>query len=129
MGVAASMSSRSRGVTATTVGVGGSPVAGSGVVLLDVGTWGNEVTCRTSLFVLDREAHSRLNTLYFTFRFLGIACGSLAGTVAWSRGGGPAVTLLGSAAALAVLYVVCRPRAVKGPATAVTAVRARRAGR
>ncbi|WP_344440879.1 MFS transporter, partial [Kitasatospora nipponensis] len=63
----------------------------AGVVVLDVGTWGQQVVCQSILFTLAPGAHSRLNTCYFTLRFAGIAVGSLAGSLAWRHGGWPAV--------------------------------------
>jgi len=81
----------------------------AGVIVLDVGTWGNQVTCQTSLFAFDQAAHSRLNALYFTLRFLGIAIGSLAGSLAWSHGGWPAVAAVGATAATAGLLTVLLP--------------------
>ncbi|MFI9027875.1 MFS transporter [Streptomyces sp. NPDC053560] len=76
-----------------------------GVVVLDIGVWGGQAVCQTVLFTLDPAAHSRLNTLYFTLRFLGIALGSLAGTLAWAAGGWPAVVGTGVAAAVAGLLI------------------------
>lgn len=75
----------------------------AGVVVLDVGVWGSQAVSQTALFALDPAAHSRLNTLWFTLRFLGIALGSLAGTLAWAAGGWPAVVLTGIVATLAGL--------------------------
>ncbi|GCD37722.1 putative permease [Streptomyces chrestomyceticus JCM 4735] len=81
----------------------------AGVVVLDVGVWGSQAASQTSLFSLDPAVHSRLNTLYFTLRFSGIAVGSLAGTVAWSGGGWPAVVVTGTVTALAGLCVAVSP--------------------
>ncbi|WP_234345729.1 MFS transporter [Streptomyces sp. NRRL F-5755] len=81
----------------------------AGVIVLDVGVWGSQAASQTSLFGLDPALHSRLNTLYFTLRFLGIAVGSLAGTVAWSGGGWPAVVVTGATTALAGLLVAVAP--------------------
>ncbi|MFH8343805.1 MFS transporter [Streptomyces sp. NPDC018045] len=81
----------------------------AGVVVLDVGVWGSQAASQTALFGLDPAVHSRLNTLYFTLRFLGIAVGSLVGTVAWSGGGWPAVVATGSGTALAGLLVAVSP--------------------
>ncbi|MDF3291653.1 MFS transporter [Streptomyces silvisoli] len=71
-----------------------------GVILLDVGVWGNQVVNQAMLFTLADEKHSRLNTLYFTFRFLGIASGSLLGSQLWDAGGWYAVGTAGVAALL-----------------------------
>ncbi|MET8515757.1 MULTISPECIES: hypothetical protein [unclassified Streptomyces] len=63
--------------------------------------------------------HSRLNTLYFTFRFLlGIAVGSLVGTVAWAGGGWSAGAGTGVAATAAGLIGAVLPtRRMFGPTT------------
>ncbi|WP_406309346.1 MFS transporter [Streptomyces sp. NBC_00623] len=81
----------------------------AGVVVLDVGVWGSQAACQTALFTLDPALHNRLNTLYFTFRFLGIAVGSLVGTVAWAGGGWSAVAGTGVAATAAGLIVAVLP--------------------
>lgn len=94
----------------------------AGVVVLDVGTWGNQVVCQSALFAaFPVGQHSRLNTCYFTLRFLGIAVGSLAGSLAWPHGGWPAVTVVGAAAAGAALAVAAgvgggQAGACEGPA-------------
>ncbi|MFD9063609.1 MFS transporter [Kitasatospora purpeofusca] len=80
-----------------------------GVVVLDVGTWGNQVVCQGALFTLDPALHSRLNTCWFTLRFLGIALGSLGGSFAWAHGGWPVVAAVGAAASLAALLVAGLP--------------------
>jgi predicted MFS family arabinose efflux permease len=86
----------------------------AGVIVLDVGVWGGQAASQTALFTLDPATHNRLNTLYFTLRFLGIALGSLAGSLAWSAGGWPAVVGTGAAATLAGLIVGVLP--VRAPA-------------
>lgn len=97
---------------------GGSLVAlVAGVIVLDVGVWGGQAVCQTVLFTLDPAVHSRLNTVYFTLRFLGIALGSLLGTAAWGAGGWTAVVLAGGVAAAAGLVVGVLPvrAAARGP--------------
>ncbi|MFJ1677922.1 MFS transporter [Streptomyces sp. NPDC088251] len=81
----------------------------AGVVVLDVGVWGSQAASQTALFALDPAVHSRLNTLYFTFRFLGIALGSLAGTLAWANSGWSAVALVGVTTTAAGLIVAVLP--------------------
>ncbi|MGW3690889.1 MFS transporter [Streptomyces sp. NPDC005125] len=90
----------------------------AGVVVLDVGVWGSQAACQTALFTLDPALHNRLNMLYFTFRFLGIAVGSLVGTVVWVGGGWPAVAGTGVVATAAGLIVaVLPPRRMFGSTT------------
>ncbi|MGW1837756.1 MFS transporter [Streptomyces sp. NPDC002067] len=81
----------------------------AGVLVLDVGVWGGQAAMQTVLFRLDGAEHNRLNTLYFTLRFLGIATGSLCGSLAWTAGGWPAVVAAGCAAAVAGLLVGLLP--------------------
>ncbi len=81
----------------------------AGVIVLDVGVWGGQAATQTVLFRLDTALHNRLNTLYFTLRFLGIAAGSLCGALAWTAGGWPVVVATGCAAALAGLLVGLLP--------------------
>ncbi|MFD5062724.1 hypothetical protein [Streptomyces sp. NPDC058394] len=83
-----------------------------------MGVWGRQAACQTALFTLDPALHNRLNTLYFTFRILGIAVGSLVGTVAWVGGGWSAVAGTGVAATAAGLIVAVLPRRrMFGPTT------------
>lgn len=86
----------------------------AGVVILDVGVWGSQAVNQTVLFTLDPALHNRLNTLYFTLRFLGIACGSLIGSLAWAGGGWPTVVATGVAFALAGLLVGVLPARARG---------------
>lgn len=87
-----------------------------GVIVLDVGVWGGQAVCQTVLFTLPPAVHSRLNTVYFTLRFLGIALGSLAGTLAWSAGGWPAVVVTGAVSAAAGLLIGVLPVTPRRPA-------------
>ncbi|MFD7705957.1 MFS transporter [Streptomyces sp. NPDC059786] len=90
----------------------------AGVVVLDVGTWSQQVVCQTSLFTREPAVHSRLNTLYFALRFLGIAAGSLTGARLWAQGGWPAVCAAGAvAAALGLLVAVTPERTARTPDT------------
>ncbi|MCM6778478.1 MFS transporter [Nocardia sp. CDC159] len=82
-----------------------------GVILLDVGVWGNQVVNQAMLFTLAPEYHSRLNTLYFTTRFLGIAFGSLAASQLWDAGGWYALCVLGVAALLLAAPVLATTHA------------------
>lgn len=90
----------------------------AGVVVLDVGVWGSQAVNQTVLFTLDSALHNRLNTLYFTLRFLGIACGSLLGSLAWAGGGWSAVVATGVTFALAGLAVGVLPLRARGAGAA-----------
>ncbi|MFJ3789409.1 MFS transporter [Kitasatospora sp. NPDC090091] len=81
----------------------------AGVVVLDIGTWSNQVGCQRVLFALRPAMQSRLNACYSTLRFLGIATGSLAGTLAWRYDGWSAVSCVGATACAAALLVAALP--------------------
>ena len=81
------------------LGLGGAYVAGLviGVILLDVGVQATHISNQSMVFSLVPEARSRLNTVYMTAYFIGGSLGSIAGGLAWTHGGWPAVCLLGGA--------------------------------
>lgn len=76
-----------------------------GTILFDIGVWGNQIVNQALLFRAETGVHSRLNTLYFGFRFLGIGLGSLAGAFCWHHGGWSAVIWMAVAAAVAALAI------------------------
>ncbi|MEU3271448.1 MFS transporter [Saccharomonospora sp. NPDC006951] len=80
-----------------------------GVIVLDIGVWGNQAACQALLFTLDPATHNRLNTVYFTLRFLGIAAGSMLGPLLWVGGGWSTVAFAGAVAALAGLVLGVLP--------------------
>ncbi len=55
-----------------------------GVILLDLGTQGTQVSNQTRVYSLKEEVRSRLNTIYMVSYFIGGSLGSLLGTYAWS---------------------------------------------
>ena len=81
------------------LGLGGAYVTGLvvGVILLDVGVQATHISNQSMVFSLVPEARSRLNTVYMTAYFIGGSLGSIAGGLAWTHGGWPAVCLLGGA--------------------------------
>ena len=91
------------------LGLGGYHLAGLvlGVILLDVGVQAAHISNQTKVFSLVPEARSRLNTVYMTGYFTGGSLGSVAGGLAWTHGGWPAVCLLGAGFAAAA-YLVSR---------------------
>ncbi|HEX8328798.1 MAG TPA: MFS transporter [Hymenobacter sp.] len=91
------------------LGFGGAWVAGlvMGVILLDVGVQATHISNQSLIFSLVPEARSRLNTVYMTGYFTGGSVGSVAGGLAWTHGGWPAVCALG-AAFTAIAYLISR---------------------
>jgi predicted MFS family arabinose efflux permease len=79
---------------------------GLGVVLMDLGVQGAQITNQTRIFKLLPEARSRLNTAYMFSYFAGGALGSWAGTLAWSyfRWSGVCGVCLGFCAIAGVIY-------------------------
>lgn len=63
------------------------------VLLLDVGVQATQVTNIAMIYMLDAQAHSRINTIYMTSYFIGGATGSLVGIVCWKAGGWHLVSL------------------------------------
>jgi predicted MFS family arabinose efflux permease len=68
-----------------------------GVILLDLGVQGGQVSNQARIYALIPEARSRLNTVYMVTSFLGGAVGSSLGGYAWSRWGWNGTCAVGSA--------------------------------
>jgi predicted MFS family arabinose efflux permease len=66
-----------------------------GIVLLDVGAQGATVSNQTEIYRLHAEAHTRLNTVYKIFYFVGGACGSSLSAIAWDHAGFRGVCAVG----------------------------------
>jgi predicted MFS family arabinose efflux permease len=58
-----------------------------GVILLDLGTQGNQVTNQARIYSLRADVRNRLNTVYMTAYFVGGSVGSLLGTYGWGFAG------------------------------------------
>lgn len=63
------------------------------VLLLDVGVQATQVTNIATIYTLDEQAHSRINTVYMTTYFMGGALGTFMGVQCWHFGGWSMVTL------------------------------------
>ncbi|MBE7171248.1 MAG: MFS transporter [Williamsia sp.] len=62
------------------------------VLLLDVGVQLAQVTNVSRIYGLDRNSHSRINTIYMTTYFVGGALGTSVGLLCWKYGGWSFVT-------------------------------------
>lgn len=87
-----------------------------GIVVLDAGVQGMQVTNQTQIYAISREGRARVNAAYMTSYFAGGAIGSLVSTRVAAAGGWVAVCWLGAAVAVAQLMFVVigersRPRA------------------
>jgi predicted MFS family arabinose efflux permease len=66
-----------------------------GVLILDLGVQGNQISNQTRIFGALPEARSRVNTIYMTTYFLGGSIGSALSTWAWDHWGWNGVCALG----------------------------------
>jgi predicted MFS family arabinose efflux permease len=66
-----------------------------GVVVLDLGVQGLQITNQSEIYKLDPAARSRITTAYMTCYFAGGAIGSAAGAALWSSHGWGGVSLAG----------------------------------
>ena len=69
---------------------------GVGVLILDAGIQGNQITNQTRIYSLRSDLHSRLNSVYMVIYFIGGALGSFVGSLVWRDFGWHAVCLLGA---------------------------------
>ncbi len=67
-----------------------------GILLLDLGAQGVQVSNQSVIYRLRPEARSRLNTAYMTAYFAGGAIGSATSAIAFARGGWNTVCLIGA---------------------------------
>ncbi|HEV2676487.1 MAG TPA: MFS transporter [Aliidongia sp.] len=68
----------------------------AGVLLLDLGVQGAQVSNQSRIYALQPESRSRINTVYMVIYFAGGSAGSALGALAWSYGGWLAVSALGA---------------------------------
>ncbi|HEX3015903.1 MAG TPA: MFS transporter [Desulfobacteria bacterium] len=66
-----------------------------GVILLDAGIQGAQISNQATIFSLVPEASNRINTVYMVSYFIGGALGSSLGAAAWSAGKWSGVCILG----------------------------------
>jgi len=78
-----------------------------GVLLLDLGVQGAQISNQSRIYALRADARSRLNTVYMTLYFIGGAFGSAIGSFAWSFDGWAAVSVAGIGMCLLALAVHC----------------------
>ncbi|MGW9103171.1 MFS transporter [Priestia megaterium] len=75
-----------------------------GIILLDLGVQGAQVSNQTRIQSLNPYEGSRLNTIYMVSNFSGGAIGSLLGSFAWSLFGWKGVCMLGFTMVIVALY-------------------------
>ncbi len=76
-----------------------------GIVLLDLGVQGAQVSNQARIYALNDSARSRLNTVLMVSTFLGGAIGSSVSSYMWKIGGWSAVSLSGGAFMLLSLII------------------------
>ncbi|WP_067904703.1 MFS transporter [Actinomadura chibensis] len=99
--------------------LGGTSVAALvvGILLLDAGFQGAHINHQRTVFALDPEARSRINTAYMLAFFLGGVAGSASAAFVYGAAGWSGICLLGAglaAAALAVWWITA-PRGAATP--------------
>jgi len=67
----------------------------AGIILIDMGLQCTHIPNLSRNYSLIPEAHTRLNTIYMTFFFIGGTLGSSIGSIAWNMGGWKAVCFVG----------------------------------
>ncbi len=67
-----------------------------GIVVLDIGTQGMQITNQAIIYALRPDARSRINSAYMVCYFVGGAVGSLAAGIVYSARGWPGVCVLGA---------------------------------
>jgi MFS family permease len=74
-----------------------------GIVVLDVGTQGMQITNQALIYALRPDARSRINSAYMVCYFIGGAAGSLAAGALYGSHGWGGVCLLGAGLGLATV--------------------------
>ena len=67
----------------------------AGIILIDMGLQCTHIPNLSRNYALLPEAHTRLNTIYMTFFFIGGTLGSSVGSIAWNTKGWPGVCTIG----------------------------------
>jgi len=75
----------------------------AGIVVLDIGTQGMQITNQAVIYALRPDARSRINSAYMVCYFVGGAAGSLAAGAAYGAHGWAGVCVLGAAIGLGTL--------------------------
>lgn len=80
------------------------------VLLLDVGVQATQVTNVATIYTLDAQSNSRINTVYMTTYFLGGAIGTSIGLLCWHLGGWNLVTWQMLGFTLLAFFMIVRPK-------------------
>ncbi|MEK3862342.1 MFS transporter [Paenibacillus sp. FSL H7-0716] len=77
----------------------------AGVIILDLGVQGSQVSNQTRIYALEPAARSRINTVFMVSTFTGGAIGSTLGSFAWQHWGWSGVCLMGGTLVIAALCI------------------------
>ncbi|WP_340391800.1 MFS transporter [Paenibacillus sp. FSL E2-0190] len=77
----------------------------AGVIILDLGVQGSQVSNQTRIYALEPAARSRINTVFMVSTFTGGAIGSTLGSFAWQHWGWSGVCLMGGTLVVAALCI------------------------
>ena len=80
------------------------------VLLLDVGVQATQVTNVATIYTLDAQSNSRINTVYMTTYFMGGAVGTSIGLLCWHLGGWNLVTWQMLVFTLLAFFMIVRPK-------------------
>ncbi len=93
-----------------------------GIVLLDLGVQGTQISNQAAVYELHAHARSRLTTAYMASLFLGGVCGSALGSWIYGVGGWGAACALGAGIAAAALgFWLLSERAIRSSRVGATA--------
>ncbi|WP_449602209.1 MFS transporter [Paenibacillus sp. Marseille-Q9583] len=77
----------------------------AGVIILDLGVQGSQVSNQTRIYALEPAARSRINTVFMVSTFTGGAIGSTLGSFAWQHWGWSGVCLMGGILIVAAICI------------------------
>jgi predicted MFS family arabinose efflux permease len=77
----------------------------AGVIILDLGVQGSQVSNQTRIYALEPAARSRINTVFMVSTFTGGAIGSTLGSFAWQHWGWGGVCLMGGMLIIAAICI------------------------
>ncbi|WP_313637242.1 MFS transporter [Paenibacillus sp.] len=77
----------------------------AGVIILDLGVQGSQVSNQTRIYALEPAARSRINTVFMVSTFTGGAIGSTLGSFAWQHWGWSGVCMMGGMLIVAAICI------------------------
>jgi predicted MFS family arabinose efflux permease len=83
----------------------------AGIIVLDVGTQGMQITNQAIIYALRPDARSRINSAYMVCYFIGGAAGSITAGIVYGTSGWSGVCLLGAGCGLLTLLMTAYDRA------------------